>query len=127
MALPSGGAQQFNQPVDFLMRVIAMRTDAEPAGAMIEDYSRVATAALHLLQIAARHDQRYNTGPFAGSAAAEDFQADVAGALAQLIGQFGESGLDSRNTDLKQYSQACSQAENAGYVECAAFPSAGIR
>src|SRR5215831_7002746 len=85
---PSWRAQQLDEPIDLLLGVVAMRADAESAGAVIDNNPGIAAPAFELLQVAARNDQRYDAGLFGSRAAAENFDAILVCALAQVIGHF---------------------------------------
>src|SRR5436309_2633324 len=100
-----------------------MRADAQPAGAVVDDDARVAAAPLRLLQVAARGEQRHDARPLSRRAAAEHFQTDAAGTLAQVIRYLVEPRFDGGYSDVEQQLQARAQAEDAGNVQRAALPA----
>src|SRR5207253_6357876 len=104
-----------------------MRTDAEPAGALVDDDALIAASTDDLAHVGARLEQRHDARFVAGSATAEDFEAGARGLVAQVVGELQNTLRHSVDAHFQQQLQAGAETGDAGDVERAALPAASVR
>src|SRR5262249_3218470 len=104
-----------------------MRADAEAAGTLVNDDSLLAAAAHEAAHLPGSRNQGHNAGFVSALPAAEDGQAGTLGGSAQMIRQIQYSLANLCDADFQEQLHAGAQGGDAGDIEGAALPAAGVR
>src|SRR5262249_29170406 len=107
--------------------VVAMRTDPQASRPLIDDHTRVPAAPHQLPRFAPRCDQGHDSRTILRPAAAVHLDAGLARLLAQMLREFQHSLPDGVDAEAEQQLQAGAQRRDAGDVQAAALPAAGVR